>query len=251
MGGFGSGKSYGIGRVKRSRRFCTSDLSKFKVSELIRDHKKSLKSIFVISSDEYEFSLNIVFGRDDLIYISGETGITISNIIKIATFPCHFGGFRYFAHCPACNRKVSNLYLYRNQNQPVLACRKCLKMYYQNQNATLSNRLYWRSKIVKEKIDSDPYRKPKWMRKKTFAKLRDDYFDFDDMSSIADLMSLRNTESVRIIKEMYGDAACIPIEVVLTHSGKNWRHAEYKNTDDLWNGIENRSGGRLHRGNCF
>jgi len=204
-----------------------------------------------MSSDEYEFRLNIFFGLDDIIYVSGETGISISNVIKMATMPCHFGGFRYFAFCPACNRKVANLYLYRNQPEPIFACRYCLKMYYQSQNKNLSTCLYWKFKSVKEKINNDPFRKPKWMRKKTFAKLRGDYFDFDEMSSIADLMSLRNAASARVIKEMYGDACCIPPEIVLTHYGKNWNHLAYDNTDCLWPEIERKSRGKLHKGNCF
>lgn len=205
MGGFGSGRSYSRGRRKRSRKFALGDLPRLVLPDLIKDHKQSQNSHFILSWQDNKFSMNAVFDEEK-IHLTGRHGITISMVIRIATFPCHFGGFRYFAHCPACDARVSSLFLYRNSNQTIFACRGCLKMCYQSQNKKLSTRLYWKYYDVKQKINNDPFKKPKWMRKKTFTRLRKEYFDLDEKEQIARMFSLRNNGEVDRIFNRYGCA---------------------------------------------
>lgn len=53
---------------------------------------------------------------------------------EISTTPCHFGGVRYWFHCPlskdgkTCHRRVAILY----QGEDYFACRKCNNLCYQS-----------------------------------------------------------------------------------------------------------------------
>lgn len=79
-------------------------------------------------------------------------------------------------------------------------------MVYFTQNATLSYRLRLKKKAAEKKINGDAWKRPKWMRQKTFARLRKLYFELDEKERIADFFSLRNYRMVNKIFAKYGCA---------------------------------------------
>lgn len=61
-------------------------------------------------------------------------------------------------------------------------------------------------KEARKKLSNDEWTKPKWMRKKTFERLRNEYFALDEKCDIAHMFSLRNNRIVDKIYERYGSA---------------------------------------------
>lgn len=135
--------------------------------------------------------------------------------INLAKHLCFFGGFRYFAHCPACQQRVTTLHLYKT----IFACRRCLKMVYPSQNETLTYRLYKKEKKLKAQLNNDVWTKPKWMRRKTYNHLREQCFEIENLCELAHLLSLRTIHSAKQYERKYGDALGVPIHIVLnSHS---------------------------------
>lgn len=92
--------------------------------------------------------------------------------------PCNFGGFRYFFHCPACSKRMRKLY----NNQGILLCRKCLNLGYYSQRLVPSVRCSIMQSRIEDSLDSrggSIIEKPKWMRKHTFKKLKNRYWDYE------------------------------------------------------------------------
>jgi len=91
--------------------------------------------------------------------------------IPIEKQPCNYGGFRYFFHCPDCDKRMRILYCKEGK----FLCRKCLDLCYFTQTLRPSIRCLKMSRKVKMKLYSmagSPAEKPPWMKKKTFEKLR-------------------------------------------------------------------------------
>lgn len=97
-------------------------------------------------------------------------------------------------------------------------------------------------------MDDREWTKPKWMRWNTYERLRKEYLTLEDMREVSDLLSLRNIYSAKIVLKKYGGAIFIPVEVVLTQSGRNWTPKTF-NPNRLWRQIEIKSKGRLRREN--
>lgn len=193
MGGLGSGKG-SRRKARRSKKLKTTSLSALDIPQLIKRHKNNPDSTFLFCN----FSFTVT--EEDIFIKSLEGEKMIVDFIKIAKMPCNYGGFRYFGCCPACNRQVRALYLWKT----LFACRHCFHLGYATQNYTLSFRLYLQMKATKEKLIDGEWIKPKRMRKKTFKRLREEYFALDEKSEIANFFSLRNKRIVDKIYARYG-----------------------------------------------
>lgn len=121
-------------------------------------------------------------------------------LLKVTKMPCHYGGFTFFGLCPCCSKQVRDLYFYKT----AFACRHCFRMTYFTRHTTLSMRLILKRERIGKRINDDKWNKPKWMRQKTFAKLRSEYFDLDEKELIADFYSLRTNRSVDKLFAKYG-----------------------------------------------
>lgn len=196
MGGIGSGRGTRR-KAWRSKKMYIGSLPGLCIPELIKMHQ---------SNPNDSLSLNNINLSVDNSYIHLEGGVVgerlIIDSIKISMLPCNYGGVRYFGHCSACQKRVRTLYLYKT----IFACRHCLGMVYFTQNATLSYRLRLKKKAAKAKINDDAWTKPKWMRQKTFSRLRNNYFELDEKEQIADFFSLRNHRAVEKLFAKYGSA---------------------------------------------
>lgn len=192
MGGVGSGR--GIRRKAwRSKKLKTTHLLGLKIPELIGMHKANpevywkLGNVVLIVS---ELRVHIVQSEESL------------RSFNVASMPCYYGGKRFFGVCPACKRRVVTLYLHKE----FFACRICFKMGYETQNCTFARRVCLKMKKTRAKLNSNEWKRPNWMRKKTFERLRNEYFDLDEKERIADFFSLRNsTQAERLLKK-YGSA---------------------------------------------
>lgn len=200
MRGIGSGRGIRP-KARRSKKLKTISLPGLNVAKLIHRDKKS-------SGGYFKFQDLIFVVNDPLIRVENTKNEKLTTEIKISSKSCHFGGFQYFVCCPYCQRQVKILYLHDN----LLACRHCFQMRYSSQNETLSFRLHRKRKKIGAKINHNEWEKPKWMRQKTFSKLRKEYFELDEKEQIADFFSLKNNQSVNEIFEKYG-CALIAAEV--------------------------------------
>jgi hypothetical protein len=97
--------------------------------------------------------------------------------IPIEKQTCNFGGYRFYVRCPSCNTRMRKLYCCNGY----FLCRKCLNLGYYSQ----ASRPYWRlthgaSKIIKklENLGGSLIEKPKWMRLKTYEKLKDKHSSY-------------------------------------------------------------------------
>ncbi len=97
--------------------------------------------------------------------------------ITIEKLPCRFGGFCFYLHCPHCKARMRKLYCCHG----VFLCRKCLKLGYYSQRLTPCLRYGHMQVKVEAKLKQlggDTWQKPKWMRKDTFEKLRNLYWEY-------------------------------------------------------------------------
>jgi hypothetical protein len=195
MGGLGSGKSYYKRRPSKGGKPITSQFHQLDISKSVKQHKKDPRACF---AEPVEYSV-----EKDTLHLKRRDGRDLlTKSITISTMPCHFGGERYFGLCPFCKEQARILYLYKGY----FACRRCLGISYQTKNETLSKRFARKWREAKKKINDDPWNKPKWMRKKTFERLRKEYFDLDEKEQIAEFFSLRNTKIADRILDKYGSA---------------------------------------------
>ena len=61
---------------------------------------------------------------------------------------------------------------------------------------SLSKRLYRKMEKVGKLINDDRWRRPKWMRTRTFARLRSDHFDLEEKEQLASLFAFRTHAQV-------------------------------------------------------
>ena len=196
MGGFGSGKRTRRKAWRSKKRYIIS-LPEIPVSKLIHAHKDNPNNQFILGKLRCEIHPSSIHLEHD-----EKLPLDVSEI-EISAFPCHYGGYRYYGLCPACNRCIRSLYVL---DGTIPVCRICLGMVYSSQNATFSYRLYRKLKSAKNKLNNDEWTKPKWMRETTYEQLRAKISELDEKREIANFFSLRNHRSVNKIFDKYGSA---------------------------------------------
>jgi len=120
-----------------------------------------------------QFHLMVLF-MADCYFIIYDNGMYV---IPIEAQPCNYGGYRYFFHCPTCDRRMRILYCHKGR----FLCRKCLDLCYYTQILRPSQRCL----AIANKIDTQLHhkggtldRKPPWMKVKTFKDLRQRHFHY-------------------------------------------------------------------------
>ena len=212
MGGIGSGRGLRPNAWK-SKKTCVGRLPGLNVQRALKLYNASPNSGLTFGNFRLEIKESVInLSRDD-------NEKVLTDRIKIAAVPCNYGGVRYFGHCPACEKRAVTLFLYKN----MFACRSCFRMVYYSQNATCAYRLLVKLKKVGQKINNDVYTKPKWMRQKTFERLRDDHFDLDEKLDIAHFFSLRNNYSVDKILDEFGCSISAAEAWGIKHFGTMWQ----------------------------
>lgn len=98
--------------------------------------------------------------------------------ISVEKLPCHFGGERYYFHCPKCDKRMRKLYGHKG----IFLCRKCMNLGYYLQRVTPCKRyILMRDKINErlKAIGASIYEKPKGKQRKLWQKLQGRYWDYD------------------------------------------------------------------------
>lgn len=129
------------------------------------------------------FSFNYIEGilTDDHFQVASPHG---EYKIYFENQACQFGGYRYYFHCPMCNRRMRKLYGFFS----LFLCRKCLNLGYFSQRLPPSVRFANGSRKVKKKLEGlggNLYQKPKWMRWAIFERLQAKEREFDALSDLA------------------------------------------------------------------
>lgn len=97
-----------------------------------------------------------------------------------------YGGVRWWFGCPRCGRRSAKLYLPRGATR--FRCRRCYRLAYQCQRETQADRLLRRGRKLWRRIGADTGtaprmgQKPKWMRKRTYWRLREQANALDAVS---------------------------------------------------------------------
>jgi hypothetical protein len=95
--------------------------------------------------------------------------------VLIERTACHLGGFRPWFICPAagCGRRVAKLY-----GGAIFACRQCHRLAYASTRESPGDRAARRADRIRERLRWEPGIlngsgwKPKWMRWRTFGRLK-------------------------------------------------------------------------------
>lgn len=118
---------------------------------------------------QYRAELNEWWGKLDLADEAGSYSISLS------TTPLHFGGKRWWLHCPLTNRRAAKLYRYeclgRFYHRTAIRPRPT----YASQRVSGIDRIQSRRWALRRKLNDpctlvEPLNKPKWMRWKTFQR---------------------------------------------------------------------------------
>lgn len=172
MGGFGSGRPSGGGKV------CVESLRRLDVRRLARAGylDSGVTGTWGWSSDGQTTATIGVTVQDDRVTLAYSTsGKSMRYDVLIDRTPCTFGGTRVWWRCPAagCGRRVAVLFL----GGAVFACRHCYRLAYQSQRETPGDRATRRADKIRDRLGwqagilNGNGGKPKWMRWPTYARL--------------------------------------------------------------------------------
>ena len=95
----------------------------------------------------------------------------------------NYGGTRWWFGCPRCGRRSATLYLPPGAER--FRCRRCYRLAYQCQRETAPDRMLRRAHKLRARIGCAPgelprmSQKPKWMRKRTYWRIRDEAESWD------------------------------------------------------------------------
>ncbi len=123
---------------------------------------------------------------------------------KISKVQCHFGGERYFVHCPTCERRYAKLYIHNK----LLACRSATIWRIGAKTKKKAWRFREKYRAIEKRLLNDVYAKPKWMRKKTFDVYKGEYLDLKEKEEMAEFLVSGTTtlliECLRSMKALNG-----------------------------------------------
>lgn len=166
---------------------CIDSFAMFKNKELVELSRA--KTVYEIPEHGLKVTL-----LEDCYHVEHEGG---SYDIPIEKQPCNFGGFRYFFHCPKCDKRMRILYL----DNGMFLCRKCLNFCYFTQVLRPPERCLVMAGKIKEKLESmagSLDKKPPWIKKKTFEALKKKYSEYRDIK----YMEAKNKELIEFYPEL-------------------------------------------------
>ena len=192
MGGFGSGRPSrsGRGKVESSRSIDVSRLCKagFLLPGRMRDwqwkqYGEKIASIRILPEPD---RLHLFYR----VRIASGEWESIEETVRIVRVTCPFGGARPYFICPgvvkgiACGRRVAKLYGLARY----FLCRHCYCLSYSCQRESAYERAARRAGKIRSRLRWEPGilngegRKPKWMRWRTFQRLRAEHEAFSTAS---------------------------------------------------------------------
>jgi hypothetical protein len=107
--------------------------------------------------------------------------------IRLSCTQPHFGGRRWWMHCPVNGQRVGKLYMPSDAN--VFASRTAWRLGYRSQRITERDAVFERLFRLQRRLGCTegwemPIRRPKGMHHRTFAKLEDQYWRLDHQCGV-------------------------------------------------------------------
>jgi hypothetical protein len=103
----------------------------------------------------------------------------IEQKVQLVREPCHLGGTRLYVACPSCSRRALKLHLFDG----MFVCRTCCALPYRSQSETDRDRAMRKARRLGRRLGLDAAlggdigQRPKWMRQRTFKRLRADILE--------------------------------------------------------------------------
>jgi len=168
------GSRYGAGRP--GWRGKCEHLNRLDVRELHRKQLLRAGSAFVSSwsrDGEPSGSVSVRIDSESLNLTyqwtpSGSEPIPRTTAFRISHTRCHFGGVRPWLSCKWCGRRCA--IIYGVSGDGYFACRRCLKLGYASEAEGSLDRLWRKQRKLEAKLEEN-YRKPKWMRRRTYDRI--------------------------------------------------------------------------------
>jgi hypothetical protein len=186
MGGFGSGRKFGMD--------CTEDCRSIDIRRWQREGYltpgRYLDWQWLRNGEKVAaINVKVETGQLRLIYSyrrSGDEWESLDYPVKLQTTRCNYGGERYWFSCPAisCGRRVAVLYL----GGKYFACRHCYQLAYKSQRETVDDRASRRADKIRDKLHWEPGIlngngwKPKGMHWKTYWRLVTQHNHYSDQA---------------------------------------------------------------------
>lgn len=202
MGGFGSGRQGGratvegcrslkldVNRVTRAVRAKLRDVpegAKLEAGPVVwtwttqGEASPWARVLVLLRLDPWRGEARLVFDVD---HYSRRTGPQ-DQVVQMETTPCRFGGRRWWWLCPATSRRCSTLYLPNGGTRFLSRGPGAYRLAYASQRADAMRRSHARLARLHGKMGGDyayaddpPPRRPKWMRRRTYDRLVDEWQD--------------------------------------------------------------------------
>lgn len=173
MGGFGSGRTAGDCKaLVEETRFLSAAWVKAQAKAL----EKAQKQIAWTQNGHPAGTAMVrLIGEEVILSFRYQRGAnsawtSVDQPIELVRRRCHFGGERWLFACPHCKRVVDTVYI-----NGAVGCRRCLKLAYQTENASVLDRARLKTRKIEERLGGNIAKRPKRMRHKTYSKLVKQY----------------------------------------------------------------------------
>lgn len=133
---------------------------------------------------------------------TGQAKDHVQHAVLSSTRP-HFGGRRWWMHCPITGDRVGKLYLPAGGD--IFASRKAWGIGYRTQRQTERDNLFERLFRLQRRLGCPegwemPIRRPKGMHHRTYARLEDEYWQLDAQCGFAMMQALSRIGSFAALK---------------------------------------------------
>ena len=193
MGGFGSGRPAGRGKVEACRSIDANWLHRegclragsMASCQWLRDGDKVTPTNMRAEHDR----LHLTYG----VRVNGGKWEDVAETVRIVRMPCRFGGARPYFVCPgvvngtACDRRVAKLY----GPGRYFVCRHCCRLAYASQSEDAQRRSMRRATKIRQRLGGNAGTasplppKPKGMWRRTYERLREQAFDAEERADEA------------------------------------------------------------------
>jgi hypothetical protein len=118
--------------------------------------------------------------------VAGGEWENIEEFVSLSWTPCNYGGCRPWFLCPGCGRRAGVLVGAGAR----FLCRHCYSLKYRCQSESLFDRMHRKARKIRNRLDEDEKRKPKWMHQETFERLQENLADAELEADMALLIPL-------------------------------------------------------------
>ena len=181
MGGLGSGR---IGGKRTTGSMWSLDIRALYRDPLFVPERRVVYTWSMNGEPEASINIDIGHGQVVLSYVftpAGGEPKRIKDKVFLSWTACHYGGERPWFLCPRCGRRVAVLW-----GGEHYLCRHCHNIAYNSQRNDRHGRLLMRMRRIKKRLGGeDWWRKPKWMHQRTYDKLREKYWHYEEAAEEA------------------------------------------------------------------